>query len=229
MIDFPRRPLAAVLFAGTVAVMPALSPAQPSGPQSAGSAPTQDRARGSHLASQRIEDGREAAATVLASLDKLFKFAGSDERPNKLQTAAFLDREIAPYFDFDYMTAFVAGPALQELTPEQRKALAAQLESRILSGVAERLLMPPGQSVRYVRPRSGERESVDVRIGLSPPLHWRGGPRRPQPPLVFRMYRSEDGWKAFDVLADGRSVIAAYRDTFKDQVGEPSPAAPTGR
>jgi phospholipid transport system substrate-binding protein len=212
-----RLPIAALLLAGALAQAPATSLAQPGSPHGAGPAPGYaPPAAVSQRALLRMQDGREAAATVLATIDKLFDFVSADEVPNKLQTAAFLDREIAPYFDFDYMAEFVAGPHWPDLGPQQRKALTAQLESRILSGIAERLLMPPGQRVRYVRPKPGKNESIDVRIGLSgPPMAPRGGPRGTAvQPLVFRMYYTEDGWKAFDVLAEGRSVITSYRDAF---------------
>jgi phospholipid transport system substrate-binding protein len=213
-----RLPIAALLLAGALAQAPASSLAEPGSPHGAGPAPGGygPPAAVSQRALLRMQDGREAAATVMATIDKLFDFVSADEVPNKLQTAAFLDREIAPYFDFDYMAEFVAGPHWPDLGPKQRKALTAQLESRILSGIAERLLTPPGQRVRYVRPKPGKNESIDVRIGLSgPPIAPRGGPMgTASQPLVFRMYYTEDGWKAFDVLAEGRSVIASYRDAF---------------
>jgi len=155
--------------------------------------------------------GREAAATVSAGLDKLFEFM-ADEAPNKLQTAAFLDREIAPYFDFAYMAQFVAGPDWQRMSSEQRDALAAQLESRILSGLATRLLKFSDEKVRYLRPRPGRRGSVDVRVGLLSP-----GTYPSQ--LVFRLYQSAEGWKVYDVIAEGRSLLAYYRNAFAQLTG----------
>jgi len=222
-----RLPLAAVLLVGTVALAPAAVAAQAGGPYSGGPGPAHGAARMARLASLRMQDGREASATVLASIDKLFEFAGAADRPNKLQAAAFLDREIAPYFDFGYMAAFVAGPSWEDLSPKEREALAAQLESRILSGVAERLLTPPGQHVRYVRPRPGKHESVDVRVSLSSPPGLRGPRRGVQQPLVFRMYRTDDGWKVFDMLVDGRSILGSYRNSF-GSAGDGAGALPPG-
>jgi hypothetical protein len=37
--------------------------------------------------------------------------------------------------------------------------------------------------------------------------------------MTFRMYKAADGWKVYDVEANGRSVVAHYRT----QMGRPAP------
>ena len=54
--------------------------------------------------------GEEAVKTLRAGMDKLLAYLAQEDTPNKLQAAAFLDRDIAPYFDFAYM-AQVGGRA----------------------------------------------------------------------------------------------------------------------
>ena len=205
-------PVAALLFCGSTLQA---QPAGP-GPGADGSAPGQGpygygyspmQPRPMRPTTPRSSAGREAAATISAGLDKLFEFLRSDEQPNKLQTAAFLDREIAPYFDFAYMAQFVAGPNWERMSDEQRRALAAQLESRILGGLTERVVQYSDQKVRYLRPRPGTRGSVDVQVGLLSPGTY---PAK----LVFRLYAVGDGWKVYDVLAEGRSLLAYYRTAF---------------
>jgi phospholipid transport system substrate-binding protein len=206
-------PLPASLLAAGL-LLSAAAQAQPQppygiGPQ--GSGPPAPEAIGPRRPASGAQSSpaRQAAATVSAGLQKLFDFVRSSDTPqNKLQTAAFLDREIAPYFDFDYMARFVAGADWQRLTAEQRKALAAQLESRILSGLTQRLIGYGGQQVRFVRPRT-TRGGVDVQVGLS--TMGGGYPTR----LVFRLYQTDDDWRVYDVLAEGRSLLAFYRSAFE--------------
>jgi phospholipid transport system substrate-binding protein len=194
---------------GVVAAQPpVIGPAAMPVPGSAGP-PQGPGARGSHSS-----PAREAAATVSAGLEKLFAFVrGSEGAQNRLQTAAFLDREIAPYFQFDDMARFVAGARWQALTQDQREALAAQLEARILSAVAERLIGyggGAGARVQFVRPRTaGRPDRVDVQVGLA---GQRGGyPTR----LVFRLKAGDSDWRVYDVVAEGRSMLAFYRDAFE--------------
>ncbi len=166
--------------------------------------------RGPVPGAQRARPGDAAVAVVRTGLEKLFAFLDTDERPNNLQTAAFLDREIAPSFDFAYMAQFVAGSDWGRMNPGQRKDLAGQLESRILSGLATKLDKYDGQQIRFIRARPGKRGSVDVSVGLMSP-----GAYPSQ--IVFRLYHAEGGWKVYDVLAQGRSVIAYYREAFSEQ------------
>ena len=121
-------------------------------------------------------------------MDKLLAYLGQKDAPNKLQAAAFLDREIAPYFDFAYMAQWVAGPAWARMSEEARKAMAGEIEASFLSSLATQMARFDGQQVRYLRPRPGPAGSVKVPVGILRPGAY---PAK----MTFRTYRSADGWK----------------------------------
>ncbi len=177
--------------------------------------------QGAYRAGPRVNPGAEAAATLREGMDKMLTFLGQDEKPNKLQVAAFLDGTIAPYFDFDYMAKWVAGPGYSSMSSEKRAALAASLEARFLGTLASRLAQYKGQEVRFLRPRRGPRGAVNVPVGILRPG---GYPSK----LEFRMYLSEDGWKVYDVMANGRSAVAYFRQQSKAS-NAPTRPGPYGR
>jgi phospholipid transport system substrate-binding protein len=150
----------------------------------------------------------QASNTLKEGMDKLLTFMGQEEVPNKLQVAAFLDKEIAPYFDFDYMAKWVAGPSYGRMSPEQRKAMASRLEASFLAGLSSQLAKYEGQQVRILRPRMGPRGAVSVNVGILRPGTY---PAK----LQFRMYKAEGGWKVYDVVAGGRSAASYYRVQFQ--------------
>jgi phospholipid transport system substrate-binding protein len=150
-------------------------------------------------------------------MDKLIAYLGQKDAPNKLQAAAFLDREIAPYFDFAYMAQWVAGPAWAGMGEQDRKALTARIESNFLSSLATQMAQYDGQQVRDLRPRPGPGGSVKVPVGIMRPGAY---PAK----LTFRMYRAAEGWKVYDVETNGRSVAAYFR-TQLEQSRQPTPAA----
>ena len=86
----------------------------------------------------------------------------------------------------------------------RRDALASSLEARFLGTLASKLSKYSGQQVRFFRPRRGARGSVNVTVGIQ-----RHGSYPSK--LQFRMYRSGDDWKIYDVVANGRSAVAFYR------------------
>jgi phospholipid transport system substrate-binding protein len=190
-------PLAALI--GLTGIAQAQPPQYGYGPMPYGPPP--------HMASPRAIPGAEAAAVLREGMDKLVGYLKKKD-DNKLQVAAFLDKEIAPYFDFDYMAKWVAGQGYAKMGEKQRKALAADLEARFLSAMATQLTKYDGQQVRYLRPRTAGRGAVSVPVAVLRPGAY---PSR----LEFRMYKSEDGWKVYDVVANGRSASAHYRMELK--------------
>ena len=62
-----------------------------------------------------------------AGITKLTKFIRSGAARNPAQARTFLEAEVAPYFDFNYMALWAAGPARRTMTAGQR----AQLQDRI--------------------------------------------------------------------------------------------------
>lgn len=176
-----------------------------------------------HPAGQHVQPGagpaEQASATLRQGIDKMQEFLGQEEEPNRLQTAAFLDREIAPYFDFDYMAQWVAGPAYARMDGKAKEALAAKLEASFLGTLAKQLASYEGQRLRLLKPRRGSRGSVNVRVAVLRPGSYPGK-------LEFRMYQSTDGWKVYDVYANGRSVSSYYRQQFRRSAPSRADGAP---
>lgn len=157
---------------------------------------------------QDTDPTSQAAATLKTGMDKLLQFLAQDELPNQLQVAAFLDREIAPYFDFAYMTRWVAGPAYAGMTADQRQALAAQIESDFLGAMATHLVGYQGQQIRMLAPRVDPRGAVTINVAIVRPGEY-------PTTLQFRMFASDGNWRVYDVVADGQSAALYYRTQFQ--------------
>ncbi|MEJ2590290.1 MAG: ABC transporter substrate-binding protein [Candidatus Thiodiazotropha sp.] len=146
-------------------------------------------------------------------MTKLLKFMRQPERPSQQQIEAFLQREIAPYFDFEYMAGWVAGPMNRQMNPQQRAELAGKIEQMLLGTLTEKLAGYGNQDVRFFPPRRAGENEVKVRVGI---LQASGYPAS----IDFRFYRSKGGWKVFDVSANGSSALAFYRQYFSRQTDQ---------
>jgi phospholipid transport system substrate-binding protein len=149
-------------------------------------------------------------------MTKLLRFLRQPERPNPQVMAAFLENEIAPYFDFDYMADWASGPLKRQMNERQRAELAQKLKEMLLGTLAKRLANYSNQDVRFYRPRSADRNEVKVRVGI---LQAGGYPAN----IDFRFYWSEAGWKIFDVAANGNSALVFYRHYFMNQMRSQTP------
>jgi len=129
------------------------------------------------------------------------------KNPSSDQISSFVDAEIAPYFDFSYMTQWVAGRNYRFMNEGQRQAMEDQLKQMFLGALAQRLGGYSNQGVRFNRPRRIDRNEVSVGVDILQPGTY---PAR----LNFRFYRSDSGWKVFDVSANGSSALVHYRKYF---------------
>ncbi len=150
----------------------------------------------------------EPAAILKQGIGKLTAFLKSRDAQDRGNTRAFLETEIAPYFDFEYMTRWAAGPAWRGMGPGQRAMLQERLEASFMMTLAQKLTTYTNQPIRYFTPRGQNRNDVSVSA-------WIMRPKGPPTRMEFRFYRSAGGWKIFDVKAAGSSAVVYYRNQFR--------------
>jgi phospholipid transport system substrate-binding protein len=153
-------------------------------------------------------DATPPGAIVRAGVGKLTNFIKSGRAQNREQALAFMATEIEPYFDFGYMTRWAAGPAWRNMSPQQRAGMEDQLKESFMNTLAQKLVTYTDQPIRYFTPRSQNSNDVRVSAWIMQP---NGIPTR----LEFRFYQHKDGWKIFDVKAEGSSAVVYYRKQFQ--------------
>jgi phospholipid transport system substrate-binding protein len=159
------------------------------------------------MTGQQVADPGEV---LREGVTKLLQFLRQKNSPNEAAVQAFLDKEIAPYFDFAYMAKWTAGPAYRNMDIQQRKMLEQKIKEMLLTSLGQRLGSYDNQDVRFFQPRRVGQNEVKVRMGI---LRAGGYPAR----IDFRFYRGDSGWKVFDVSANGSSALAFYRQYFARQ------------
>lgn len=135
--------------------------------------------------------------------------------PSVLDDKARL-REIAnevviPNVDFIALSQSVLGVEWRKATPEQRAVFEREFRSLLINTYLTSISRADyhGQSIKYLPMRSppaGDRAEVDAEV------------EQPNGPLIhvqFRMYRrSGDGWKVYDVVVEGVSLVITQRSSF---------------
>jgi phospholipid transport system substrate-binding protein len=167
----------------------------------------------------------------LCALLPLFAGAGSPEpvelikdTTSRLQSAlqeqkADIDRdegrlyalisEIAlPHFDFRRMSMYTLGPYWRSATPEQRERFTAEFQQLLVRSYARTLMDYRDTRVSYLpllAPPGAQRVTVRCEAEMAG-----GNPVR----LAYAMYLTADGWKVYDVLVEGVSLVTNYRSSF---------------
>jgi phospholipid transport system substrate-binding protein len=158
---------------------------------------------------------------VRRGLDRLTGFLMGAQNPSPEAIRAFLDHEIAPNFDFAYMARWAAGPMYRRLSPAQHARMTVVLKDLFLAALAKNLgsYARPAPRVDVYPARAsanGRRATVHARV-VSANGMLSG--------LNFRFYWNEQGWRIFDVAANGASAVAYYRSYFGEMFKRYGPDA----
>jgi len=123
-----------------------------------------------------------------------------------------MESKLVPNFDFPRMTALAMGRNWRSATPEQQKQLTDQFRSLLVRTYSGALANYRDNTMEYkpLRMNPGDTEVV-VRTEVK-----RAGQAPVQ--IDYSMEKVGDGWKAYDVVVAGVSLVTTYRDEFNDAV-----------
>lgn len=125
---------------------------------------------------------------------------------------ALVDAKILPNFDFTRMTQLAAGRYWRQATPEQKNALVSEFRTMLVRTYTKAFTQYKDQTidVKPVKLAATDTETTVKTQILKP-----GG----QPTDVdYVMKKSDTGWKVFDVVIEGVSMVTSYRGTFSSQI-----------
>jgi phospholipid transport system substrate-binding protein len=124
---------------------------------------------------------------------------------------AMVEEMVVPHFDFVRMSQAALGRYWRQASEEQRERLTREFQELLVRTYAVALLSYSGQPISYLPVRIPD-DAEDVMI---PTRVEAGGPPIP---IDYRLYLGETGWKVYDVVIDGVSMVTNYRSTFATQV-----------
>lgn len=151
---------------------------------------------------------RRVAEDVLATTraDKEIQ-AGNQKRIHEV-----IETKLLPNFDFNRMTALAMGRNWRAATPEQQQRLVEEFRALLVRTYSGALNRYRDETVEYKPLRASPADTdVTVRTVVQKP--------GAQPvPIDYSMAKTPAGWKAYDVVVAGVSLVTNYRDEFNEQV-----------
>jgi len=123
-----------------------------------------------------------------------------------------IEVKLLPHFDFDRMTALAMGRNWQKASPEQQKVLVEQFRTLLVRTYSGALSQYRDQTVEY-KPLRADPAATDVTVRTEV---IRPGQAAVQ--IDYGLTKTPAGWKAFDVIVGGVSLVTNYRDEFNEQI-----------
>jgi phospholipid transport system substrate-binding protein len=133
--------------------------------------------------------------------------AGSQKK-----TVALVEEKVLPHFDFNRMTALAMGQNWRKATPEQQGQLVEQFKTLLVRTYSTALSSYRNQVIDFKPLRA---QATDTDVTVRSDVKQPGG----EPVSIdYSLEKTPAGWKVYDVVVGGVSLVTTYRDTFTSEV-----------
>jgi len=131
---------------------------------------------------------------------------------NTQKVVELAEQKVLPHFDFTRMTRLAVGRNWQQANDAQKEALTKEFRTLLVRTYSTSLSAYRNQTieVKPLKMAAGDKE-VTVRTQVLQP----GGPPIP---IDYAMEMADSGWKVYDVVIDGASLVTTYRGSFNEQI-----------
>ena len=131
---------------------------------------------------------------------------------NRAKLIEVIDAKVLPHFNFASMTALAMGQNWKSATPEQKKHLIDAFRTLLVRTYASALAAYSEQKFDF-RPLRAKPTDTDVTVQV------RVLQAGAQPvPIDYSMEKTAAGWKVYDVVVGGVSLVVNYRTEFANVV-----------
>jgi len=152
--------------------------------------------------------------TVTLEVVDLIKSDKEIQAGNRAKLVQLIDAKVLPHFNFTAMTALAMGQSWNKANPDQKKRLTEEFRTLLVRTYASALAAYSEQKFDF-RPLRAKPTDTDVTVQV----------RVLQPgtqpvPIDYSMEKTAAGWKVYDVMVGGVSLVANYRTEFNATVRE---------
>lgn len=167
------------------------------------------------LSSQAFAQEESPDALIKSVTDDVLTIVRQDKEiqsGNTKKAIELVEIKVLPHFNFQRMTALAMGRDWSKASGEQKKQLSEEFKTLLVRTYSNALTGYKDQTIRYkpTKMQNGDTEVV-VRTEIVQP----GG--RPIQ-LDYSVEKQNEGWKVYDVVVAGVSLVTNYRDTFNQEV-----------
>lgn len=134
--------------------------------------------------------------------------AGSTKRAIEL-----VEQKVLPHFNFTRMTALAVGKDWRQANPTQQKVLTEEFRDLLVRTYSNALIAYKNETVDY-KPFKMKPGETDVTIRTQINQH---GGKQPIT-LDYSLEKQPQGWKVYDVVVGGVSLVTNYRSSFATEV-----------
>lgn len=131
---------------------------------------------------------------------------------NNKKVLELVDAKVLPHFDFSRMAQLAVGRHWPKATPEQRQALISEFRTLLVRTYSNSLTSYKNQTIDY---KLLKLQPADTDVTVKTVVNQPGG----QPiPIDYKLEKTDNGWKVYDVAVDNVSLVLNYRGSFGSEI-----------
>jgi phospholipid transport system substrate-binding protein len=131
---------------------------------------------------------------------------------NSRKVVELAEAKVLPHFDFTRMTRLAVGKNWQQASDAQKEQLVKEFRTMLVRTYSTSLTAYRNQTIE-VKPT--KMAAADKETTVRTAVLQQGGPSIP---IDYSMEKVDSGWKVYDVVIDGASLVTTYRGSFNEQI-----------
>jgi len=151
--------------------------------------------------------------TVVSDVMASVKSDPEIQKGNIPRIVDLVDKKILPYADMRRTTEMAMGPNWKKATPEQQAQLVTEFRNLLIRTYSGALSQLRDQTFQFkpLRAAPDDKEVVvkTVVIGRGDPV-----------PIDYRLEKTANGWRVYDMNIMGVWLVEAYRNQFANQISQ---------
>jgi phospholipid transport system substrate-binding protein len=151
--------------------------------------------------------------TVVSDVMASVKSDPEIQKGNIPRVVDLVEKKIVPYTDMRRTTEMAMGPNWKKATPEQQAQLVSEFKNLLIRTYSGALSQLRDQTIQFkpLRAAPDDKEVVvkTVVIGRGDPV-----------PLDYRLEKTANGWRVYDMNIMGVWLVEAYRNQFANQISQ---------
>ena len=150
-------------------------------------------------------------ALVKQTVDEVLKVISQTKDQRQLIAAA--EQKVLPHFDFKQMTQLAVGRSWSQASAAQQEALERAFRSLLVRTYTSALSRSSGDVKVDIKP-SAAKPAADEAVVRSVAVE--SGKQPVQ--IDYRMAKTANGWKVYDVVVESVSLVTTYRSQFQSEI-----------
>jgi phospholipid transport system substrate-binding protein len=154
---------------------------------------------------------KRVSAEVIAAAKSDDKIQGGDRQ----RSVQLVEEKILPHADFERATMLVMGQHWRRATPEQQKQLIEEFRKLLIYTYAGAMVQVRDQRIN-VKPLRADPADTDVVVNSE----FQKGRGAEPVQVSYRLAKSPEGWKIYDVNVMGVWLGLTYKDSFDAEINK---------